>query len=324
MNGKLGRTLVFLMPVCILLIASCGRRKVVKDIPIDPLTTVEFDGRERSYRLHVPQVYWDGQDTVPLIFAIHGGGGDSEGMIQLSLGGINTLSDTENFIVCYPDGVGNSWNDGRGVEQVTSHAENVNDVGYFNFLIDELSAQYRINPKMIYATGISNGGFMSNRLACDLSEKIAAVAPVAAALPKNLETDCDATVPVAYLCINGTEDPQVGYDATTVTVLKGSESRGERLTVEATIDFWVEKTGCDPTSTLVTIDNDADDETSIEHYTYTLPNGTPFVELVKIIEGGHTWPSGWQYLGERWIGKTSQEIDANLFIWTFFENHPKP
>lgn len=317
-------TLFMLMLSFSMGILSCGRKKIVKDIPIDPLTTVEFDGRQRSYRLHVPQVYWDGADTVPLIFAIHGGGGDAESMIHLSLGGINDLSDTENFIVCYPEGVDKGWNDGRGATVITAHEENIDDVGYFEFLIEELSAEYHIDAKMIYATGISNGGFMSNRLACDLPDKFAAVAPVASALPKYLDSTCAAQNGVAYLCINGTDDSQVGYDATTVQVLKEGESRGERLTVPQTIDFWVAANGCGTSATTTSFDDNPDDETSIEHSVYTSCTNNAEVHLYKVIDGGHTWPSGWEYLADRLIGKTSKEINANEVIWTFFKNHPKP
>jgi len=125
---------------------------------------------------------------LPLVIVLHGGGGTGEDQVKLTEGGLNTLADKEGFIVVYPDGFDKHWNDGRSGEETgyRTQEENIDDVGFISSLISYFIKELNIDPKRVYVTGMSNGAMMSYRLACELTEKIAAVAPVAGNMPQNL------------------------------------------------------------------------------------------------------------------------------------------
>src|SRR5215831_16964511 len=139
----------------------------------DTRESITVDGRERTYDLHVPGSY-DGSKSVPLVLALHGRLGTGEG--QERLGHMDKTSDEHGFIIVYPDGLDRSWADGRGSSP--SDKKGVNDVRFLSEIVAKLESQYKIDRGRVYATGMSNGGFMSARLACDFSGKLAAVAIV--------------------------------------------------------------------------------------------------------------------------------------------------
>jgi polyhydroxybutyrate depolymerase len=172
--------------------------------------SIIFAGLERTYRIHMPPSY-DKSTPLPLLIALHGGGGSGEKMEELTLRGFNRLSDKEGFIVVYPDGIEKHWNDGRENVKYRAHREKIDDVGFISALIDYLVKQYNIDIKQVYATGISNGAMMSFRLGCELSEKIAAIAPVAGSMPENLPTRCSPSRSISVLIISNTEDPLVPW-----------------------------------------------------------------------------------------------------------------
>ena len=142
-----------------------------------------YDGYERTYLLHLPTGY-DGIEPLPLIIAMHGGLGSADNLQSQS--GLSNKADSENFIVVYPEGVKGgvlnvrTWNAGWCCGN--SSSSNVDDVGFIDSLLDTLVDRYAIDTNRIYATGMSNGGFMSYRLACELSDRIAAIAPVSASM----------------------------------------------------------------------------------------------------------------------------------------------
>lgn len=199
---------------------------------------------------------------------------------------------------------------------------NTDDVGFLAALIDHISQDYTIDPERVYATGISNGGLMSLRLACELSEKIAAVAPVTAALSEDLYATCTPSYPISVLIINGTEDPLVPWDGGEITV--GRQKRGRVLSTPDTVAFWVAQNNCEPTPAISQApDGDPEDGTQVRTEVYRQCDNGAAVALYTIAGGGHTWPGGRQYLPESIAGKTSQEIDANEAICRFFESHAK-
>jgi polyhydroxybutyrate depolymerase len=150
---------------------------------------------------------YDGRKAVPLVLALHGRMGNGEGQARLSR--LDSVSDAHGFLVVYPDGLDRSWADGRGA--TPSDKNNVNDVKFLSRLIDKLSGQYRIDATRVYATGMSNGGFMTGKLACDLSNKIAAVAIVAASRSDILASSCDPAKPVSVMLMQGRKDPLVPF-----------------------------------------------------------------------------------------------------------------
>jgi polyhydroxybutyrate depolymerase len=187
-------------------------------------------------------------------------------------------------------------------------------------LIDEMVQIENADPKRVYVTGISNGAMMCHRLACELSAKIAAIAPVAGSMPTNLPQKCRPVNPVSVLMINGDKDPLVPFEGGTVHFF--NRKRGEVISVADTARHWALMDGCDGNATTVTLPvEDVKDPTRVDRVTYpTAPSGAE-VFLFVVHGGGHTWPSGLKYLGEWAVGKVSHQLQATDLIWDFFKRH---
>jgi polyhydroxybutyrate depolymerase len=257
---------------------------------------------------------------MPLLIVLHGGGGTGRGMEKvLTLGGLNTLADTERFIAVYPDGIGKHWNDGRDLRRYRAHRERVDDVGFITALIDYLAGTLPIDRQRVYVTGMSNGGHMAFRLACEKTEKIAAIAVVTASLTENLGPRCSPSVPLSVLIMNGTEDPLVPWHGGAIQFRR--RTFGMVWSTPDTVRYWVNHNTCVPTPDSVDKwDENSQDGTWVKREVYGRCEEGVEVVLFSIQGGGHTWPSGYQYLPERLIGKTSMEISAEKAIWDFFKN----
>jgi polyhydroxybutyrate depolymerase len=281
--------------------------------------SIIFAGLERTYRIRIPSSY-DKTTPLPLLIALHGGGGSGEKMEELTLRGFNRLSDKESFIVVYPDGIEKHWNDGRENVSYRAHREKIDDVGFISALIDHLAKQSNIDIKRVYVTGISNGAMMSFRLACELSEKITAIAPVSGAMPKDLV--CSPSRSVSVLVISNKEDPMVPWEGGEIRL--GRQRFGGVLSVDESVRLWVHHNQCSssPVNTLEP-DRDPKDGTRVRREEYGQGKGGTEVILYAIEGGGHTWPGGHQYLPAWIIGKTSRDVDANEVIWSFFKKHAR-
>lgn len=273
------------------------------------------NGLKRTYHLYVPAVY-DSKKPVPLVIALHGGGGTGERMDKFT--GLNALADRNGFVVAYPDAVEKNWNDGRDLEDYRSQRENIDDVGFISALIDALSNQYAVDRNRVYVTGASNGAMMSFRLACELTDKITAIAPVIGSLGENVSKTCAPSRPIPVLIIGGTGDPLMPWNGGHVHLFR--RKLGRVLSFADTTRFWVEHNGCNPdpqTSWLP--DVNPEDGTRIRKKVYGRCNQGVEVVLYEIVGGGHTWPGGPQYLPEWIIGITSKDMNAGEVIWEFFE-----
>jgi polyhydroxybutyrate depolymerase len=283
----------------------------------DYSASIIYGGLKRTYSVHISSSY-DHSRPTPLVIVLHGGGGSGKGMVKLT--GFNAVADKENFIVVYPDGFEKHWTDGRGV-QWQSHVENTDDVGFISALIDRLSRELNIDAKKVYVTGISNGGMMSHRLGCELSQKIAAIAPVASNIPLNQASVWSPSRPMPVLIINGTEDPLERWEGGEISL--GRNTYGTVLSVADTVKFWVEKNGCSSSPVITQLpDTDPADGTTVKKEVYGGCQDGAEVVLYAIEGGGHTWPGGLQYLPKFVIGRTSKELNASEVIWQFFKEHP--
>ena len=283
------------------------------------------DNLERTFHIHIPSSY-DKTVSLPLVIALHGRGGNGESMILVSRKGFEKLADRDGFIVVYPDGIEMNWNDGRKDEEAKdrAHAENIDDTGFISDLIDSMIKDYNVDPKRVYVTGISNGAIMSYRLACELSHKIAAIAPVDGSIPNMLLHECSPSRPVSLMAINNINDPLVPFNGGEIYGHFHMVKLGQVLSVDESIGFWVTRNKCSTTPVVAEEpDRDPKDGTRVTRKEYNDGMEGTEVTLYSVDGGGHTWPGGFQYLPVWLIGKTSRDIDANEVIWEFFKKHSR-
>ncbi|HRQ39606.1 MAG TPA: PHB depolymerase family esterase [Chloroflexota bacterium] len=272
--------------------------------------TLSHDGRDRSYILYVPaSVDW-GQ-PVPLVFVFHGGTGNAQSAIYMS--GFNDVADQHGFVVVYPNGTGRlsddkllTWNGGDCCAY--AQAENVDDVGFVRAIVADLQTQAAIDAKRIYATGLSNGAMLTQRLACQAANIFAAAAPVAGTL--NFPA-CNPSQPISIIAFHGDNDQHVPYEggrgpASLVDV--------DFASVPDTMAFWREANGCNSLP-----QSNTSDQT--KHEIWVGCDGATAVELYTIMGGGHAWPGG----KPGWPGADQPvtTISASSLIWEFFAAHPR-
>jgi polyhydroxybutyrate depolymerase len=191
-------------------------------------------------------------------------------------------------------------------------------VSFFNQMCDYMITNHSVDGARIYATGISNGGFMSSRLGCELSNRIAAIAVDAATIEATtIAPGCKPSRPVPVIYIHGTTDPLVPFTGGVMTA--GGTAGGTVLSHSQAVDKWVTINGCNNIPTITDLPDIANDGTTIKQRVYS--GGTNGSEVVSYViqNGGHTWPQGYQYLPEEVIGKTSQDMNACEVIWAFFK-----
>ena len=257
--------------------------------------SISHDGLSREYVLHVPDSY-NGNDSVPLVFNLHGGSGTATGQRYLSE--MDQVADSAGFIVVYPQGSllnGYSyWNSMIATEGSKGTAD---DVGFISSLIDEISSNYNIDLNKVYACGFSNGGDMAISLACYLSDKISAVAPVSGLMSQESDSLCEPNETTGVFIINGTADNDRPYNGI----------NDYYLSVDNTLEYWSNYHLAD--SILIEEFVDMNDN-AIELYTYLNQSGLSFLQHYKIIGGGHYWFD---------LSVNGKNLDQ--LIWHFFEKH---
>ncbi len=260
------------------------------------------DGIARTYKLYVPAIY-SGNTAVPLLFNFHGYTSNSNE--QMFYGDFRNIADTANFLVVHPQGTLDNTN--------TTHfnvgwgGSSVDDVGFTEALLDSLSAAYSIDQNRIYAVGMSNGGFMSFRLACELSAKIAAVGSVTGSMLPSTLVNCNATHPMPVIQIHGTTDATVPYIGST----------GWTAPVENVLNHWATFNNCSPVPTIVNVPNtNASDGSTVEKYTYDNGDNCSKVVHFKVTNGQHTWPGSIFNLAG-----TNYDIIASVEVWNFISKY---
>jgi len=322
MKKKVKKAAVFSLLFLILILLS-GSIVFARNFVRDRRTfhTIKWGGLKREYYLYIPSNLPKNK-PVPLVFVLHGGGGNGKNIIRALHGKFMKLADRDKFIVVYPSGVDKRWNDGRGLRRYYSQRKNVDDVGFISNLIDILSKKHNIDKRRVYVTGMSNGGLMSYRLALELTGKIAAIAPVTASMGKRISKGKTPSAPISVLIMNGTKDPLMPYNGGKIGFKW--QNLGKVLSTDETVKFWVRQNRCSktPKTTRFPDKNPNDDSRVIRQVYGSGKDGTEVV-LYKIEDGGHTWPGGLQYLSKKMIGPTNRDIDACAVIWNFFKRHKR-
>lgn len=286
---------------------------------------------DRAFDLEVPDS-WDNSSPLPLIYAFHGGGGNRSAANSVTCpGGDNGHPDclgakarALGYAVVRADGTGNrplrnlrTWNAGGGTGEWqclggAACGANVDDMAYFDKIHGIVEGLIPVDPDRVYSTGISNGGAISHRLACERPQVFAAIAAVGGT---NQFGAAGGTCPggVAMLQLHGTEDPIWPYE-TGPSGIGGSDKL--MVGAEDSTDDWVLRNGCTGDPLEEALPDLEDDGTSSTRFRYQ--GCSHPVEFVRSDGGGHTWPQGYQYLGKGTIGTVVQDFDADDLILEFF------
>ncbi len=276
--------------------------------------TVEHDGRTRHYRVHVPAGY-DATRPTAAVLAFHGFGSNELEMEGLT--GLSTLADAEGFLAVYPRGLSASDISGRGSDGTSrgwnaggccgpSRSAKVDDVGFVDAVLADLDTRVCVDTRRTFATGFSNGGFFSYRLACERASRFAAVAPVAGM--EGVST-CTPSRPVPVLHIHGTGDSVIRYDGGDNLGLFG----GAYPSAEASVRRWAERNGC----VGPTVETYQQGDSACTAATDCTPR-TATASLCTVQGGLHAWP------GFTDFNQGTPHLDATREAWMFFKARPRP
>jgi len=259
-------------------------------------SSIFHDGNQREYKLYIPASY-NSNTNVPLVFSFHGL--TSNANLNFLYTKFHEIADTAGFILVHPQGMllqgVPHWNVGL------SGFSNIDDLGFTNALLDTIISQYSIDQSRIYTCGMSNGGYMSFLLGCQLSSRFAAVASVTGSMTNSIYNQCNPSHPTPVLQIHGTMDPTVLYNGNFTS-----------KPIEDVIQYWVNFNNCHATPTITNLpDLVSTDGSTVIHYEYSGGNNGSEVVHFKVINGGHDWPGAWG----------NQDINASVEIWRFFSNY---
>jgi polyhydroxybutyrate depolymerase len=281
--------------------------------------SLNLGGLTRTFVVHLPPTF-DAKSKVPVVFMLHGAGGSGAGADVET--GWCAKADREGFIVILPDGTTASpslrarfilnprlWNDGSG--RGAAGRENIDDVGFISAIIDLMESRYAADPDRIYCTGFSNGASMTFSVGVNLSNRVAAIAPVSGHLWLRQQ---QLAYPVPLLFIIGTNDPLNPLAGGDVKLPWGVQYHPP---VADTLKEWERMLGCGPQV------ETARDGNGVTELVYDRCAKGGEVVYYRINGLGHVWPGGKNRLPEKWVGKPSDKLDATEVIWEFFKAHPR-
>jgi polyhydroxybutyrate depolymerase len=277
------------------------------------ISSIKYNGLTRTYKIYVPYGYKPSRPAT-LIVAFHGGGGDMNYMARDEYYGLISKAEKENFIVVFPNGYSQfrsgklaTWNAGTCCG--SARDKNIDDVGFINAMVATLKTQLTIHPQRVFAIGMSNGGMMAYRVACDLSLVFRAVASVTGT---DSTISCNPKRPVPILHIHALDDTHVLFNGGAGQNSFRDKSKVTDFTsVPDTIRMWGERNKCQPEAKRVLQKSDA----YCDEYRKCADNS--MVKVCVTSTGGHSWPGGYKPRGDM---PASQAISANDEIWNFFQN----
>ena len=284
--------------------------------------TLEHQGRERTFLLHIPATI-NRLHPSPVIISLHGGAGRAESQQQYTR--MDTTAAEQQFVVVYPNGSGKfkqrllTWNAGTCCGYALQN--NIDDVGFIRKIINALPQHIKINPKRIYATGFSNGGMMSYRLALELPDKIAAIASVAGAMHV-AEFQPRRSIPVMH--IHSVDDPRAMYRGGLGPPFPLTNQRIEHRDVNEVLELWAENNRCQQGPHLykqASLSIQDQGQQRAEKWAYTACQHRADVVHWKLTGVGHVWPGGEKDYLVKTLGPDSQLINANEVMWHFFAEH---
>jgi polyhydroxybutyrate depolymerase len=302
-------------------------KSVPKFIPVSEHKNGKIlsDEIERTFTYYVPKKFIE--KPKPIVFVLHGGGGSGEGMIYLTR--ISELAEKDGFIVVFPNGIENRWNDGRGILRYTTDKQNTNDVKFFRLLVTYFQATQKIDLQRIHVVGLSNGGFMAQRLLCEASDLFASGFSVAATTSQFLSKECVLNEPVSLGFIFGKRDDIIPYNGGTILIPSSPEPNsakvpaGESLSFLDSLDIWKNRLKCELEEKKYIDSIKKKYPKDILKYSYKNCLNNVMLDGYLIESGGHFWPHGFFYENNKRYGYLTHDLDASNIIIDFFKRTPK-
>jgi polyhydroxybutyrate depolymerase len=299
----------------------------------DAQEEVQINDHTRTYVVHLPQGY-DSQRHYPVVILLHGLDQDAAEMARLTH--FNEFADRDSIIAVYPNAVAGRWIVGGGEPRPYRRgpyrrpgvwgpgypppgprqgerregAPRNQDMQFMHRMLERLDRHYSVDTTRIYAAGLGEGGFMAERMGCNMANRIAAIAVVAATMPRTL--NCVPSRPLAALWMNGTDDPIVHYDGG-----RYKDGMLHLLSAEDSAKEWARLNHCSekPSESKLPALQKGEKDTKV--YLFDGCSENAQVALYAVKNGGHTWPGGEQFMNDKVVGKTSHALNANETIWSF-------
>jgi polyhydroxybutyrate depolymerase len=288
--------------------------------PGDYEFSVRHGVRKRFYLVHVPRGAAPGRPR-PVVLAFHGGGGNAKGMRRYY--GLDRVADREGFFVVFPDGSGRlsrsllTWNAGSCCGYAKD--QGIDDVGFVAALLTDLARRTPIDPTRIYATGHSNGAMMAYRLAVEMPDRIAAIAPVAGGM---VAANPNPHRPVPVLHIHSEDDPRALYEGGWGPPFPLTQVRVLHPSIPETIRWWIQHDGCPSEPHMDEVLRGAPDSADASHTAQRVVYGPckegSEVVLLRLTGAGHGWPGGTPFLSEQLVGPATSLVSASEEAWSFF------
>jgi polyhydroxybutyrate depolymerase len=283
----------------------------------------------RKFTVHLPRSYNQAKPS-PVVMVFHGLG--MNGTSARALSAMDIPAESNGFITVYPDAIGGRWND--GVQRETG----IDDVAFVSAMLDAISRKFRIDSRRVYACGISNGGYFVQRLACELSNRIAAIGVVAATASDAVCSRCAARRGMPVVFFLGTDDPLLPREGETKELGKLGEALGLSdlgikninpaaakfagvMTAAEAPEFWARNNNASAHARQEVLpDRDGRDGCKVSRETF---GGSSEVVVYTIEGGGHSWPGGLGAVAQDILGRTTNDINASEIMWQFFQNHSR-
>ena len=265
--------------------------------------TLQYKGDTRRYKIYIPDIYSSQNIKVPLVLGLHGYGDNIDNFGNICL---NNIADTANYICVYAEALpwmgANAWNSGAGVGAIKVNKDE-DDVGFLNGILDTIIANYKIDTTRIYVFGFSFGGFMTDRLATECTNRFAAACNISG-LHGNFLKNKKPKDAIPYLKFHGTNDLTINYDGSKTAKL----FRGFGLSAENTVQYWITNNNCNTTPIIDTLPDVAADGLQFIRYSYLQGVNDSKVLFYKVMNGEH-----------RWYGLPTNDISYCQTIWDFFK-----
>jgi polyhydroxybutyrate depolymerase len=300
-----------------MLVIGLGTTYAQQNVPLLPGSLV-YEDVNRSYQVFVPTVY-DDDTPLPVVVALHGRDQGASNMAETT--DLTALGEEMGFFVVFPNAINGQWNYVRNVPFYDQEGSLVvDDTGFLLAVLEDMGTLFEIDRTRVYALGLSNGGFMTHRLACEAPDTFAAFASIAATAFGGLDTLCEETANVPMMIVHGTEDPIVPWEGAVVENPDGEGSLPVSLSASETALFWAEHNGCSTEFSSQDLpSNGLSPKTRVRLITADDCDEGGAFQFFVVLGGGHTWP-GIRWEGsEATVGRTNLDISASRAAWSFFQ-----